>query len=257
MSEDLVFEVDAGVAQVTFNRPQTRNAFTLAMYEGLAALCARVDGDPSIKALILTGGDAFASGTDIAEFRSFAAATDVLAYEARVENVLSALERCRAPTIAAIAGACAGGGIMLAACCDLRIAASGVRLGMPIARTLGNCLSRANIARLAALIGLGRVKDLILTGRLIGAPEALAMGFLTETVDAGEALAPRAQALARIVASQAPLTLRATKEIMLRLRDDAAQKAAEDLLLMCYLSADFREGVEAFLEKRPPKWRGI
>jgi len=258
MSEDLAFEVDDGVAHAVFNRQRTRNALTLEMYDGLAAICARIDADPSIRVLILSGaGEDFASGTDIAEFRSFASADDVLAYEARIETVLGALERCRAPTIAAIAGVCAGGGAIIAACCDLRVGGPEARLGVPIARTLGNCLSLSNYARLAALIGPGRVKDLILTGRLIGAPEALAIGFLTETVDMGEALLPRARSLARLVASQAPLTLRATKEALLRLRDGFAQQSAEDLLLMCYLSADFREGVAAFLEKRAPRWRGI
>jgi enoyl-CoA hydratase/carnithine racemase len=259
MNEDLLFKVEAGIAQVVFDRPRTRNALTSGMYEGLTAICAKIDADPSIKVLILTGaGDqAFASGTDISEFRQFASPDDILAYEARIEATLSALERCSAATIAAIAGVCTGGGAMIAACCDLRIGEPETKLGMPIARTLGNCLSMSNYARLAALIGPARVKDLILTARLVGAKEAMAMGLLNETVDQTKELLPRAHDLGRRVAAHAPLTLRATKEALLRLRGQAPQSAAEDLVLMCYLSEDFREGVAAFLEKRSPRWRGV
>jgi len=259
MTGDLLLEVEDGIAWATFNRPSARNALTFAMYEGLAEICGRVDLDPSIKILILTGAgdEAFAAGTDIEEFRSFGSADDVLAYEARIEAALGVLERCRAPTIAAIAGACMGGGLMIAACCDIRIGARGAKLGMPIARTLGNCLSLRNYARLAALIGPARVKDLVLTARLVEAEEALGVGLLTEIVEAASELRPRALELGRLISGHAPLTLRATKEALLRLRDEGLQTTADDLLLMCYLSEDFREGVAAFLEKRRPKWRGI
>ncbi len=256
--DELLYEVRDGIARVTFNRPQARNALTFAMYERLAAVCAEVDADRSIKAMLLTGaGDrAFAAGTDISQFRAFSTPEDALEYEARIDRVLGAVERCRVPTIAAIAGAATGGGAGIAAACDLRIAAANARFGFPVARTLGNCLSMNNYARLSALIGPARVKDLVFTARLIEAPEALAIGLVSEVLADPEALAERATALAMLVASHAPLTLQATKEALRRLRDSAGVIEDKDLILMCYMSADFREGMDAFLTKRAPVWRG-
>lgn len=258
MEDELLFEVDAGIARVTFNRPAARNALTFAMYDRLAEICAAVEGDAAIKAMVLCGaGDrAFAAGTDIAQFQSFHAPEDALAYEARLDRVVGTLERCRVPTIAALSGACTGGGAALAAACDLRIAASTLRFGFPVARTLGNCLSLANYARLVALIGAARVKDLIFTARLIAAAEAQAIGLVGEVVDEPARLMDRALALARTVAGHAPLTLRATKTALLRLQARLVAGEDRDFILMCYMSADFREGMAAFLEKRPARWRG-
>src|SRR5215217_8936646 len=178
-NEDLIYSVEDGIARLTFNRPQARNALTFAMYERMAAICEDVNEDRSIKAMILTGsGDkAFASGTDISQFRAFKTAQDALEYEARIDRVLGALEQCRVPTIAAIAGACTGGGAGIAACCDIRIGTKTTKFGFPIARTLGNCLSTSNLSRLTALIGPARVKDVVFTARLVEAPEALNLGL--------------------------------------------------------------------------------
>ncbi len=257
-TEDLLYEVRDGIARVTFNRPHARNAMLFSMYERLAAICAEIDEDRSIRALILTGaGDkAFAAGTDISQFRAFKTPEDALAYEARVDRVLGALERVRVPTIAAIAGACTGGGAGMAACCDLRIAASNVRFGFPIARTLGNCLSMGNYARLVALIGAAKVKDMIFTARLVEAEEARAIGLINEVLPDPAALAARADELARLVAANAPLTLRATKEALRRIKEQSLGDQDKDLILMCYMSADFREGMDAFLNKRSPVWKG-
>ena len=258
MTPELLYRVEGQIALVTFNRPAARNAFTYEMYEALAEACARADADPAVKAMILTGaGDkAFAAGTDIAQFHSMATAADVIGYEERIERVLQALEHCRVPTIAAIAGACTGGGAMIAACCDLRIATADAVFGFPIARTLGNCLSIANHARLVALIGAARVKDLVFRARLVGAQEAQTIGLLSEIIDHTADLPARARSLATEVAAHAPLTLRATKEALLRLRTAALPEETHDLVLMCYLSGDFREGMAAFLEKRRPSWQG-
>jgi enoyl-CoA hydratase len=257
-SDDLLYRVEDGIARITFNRPQARNAMTFAMYERMAAICEELNGDDSVKALILTGsGDkAFASGTDISQFRAFKTPQDALDYESRIDRVLGTLERCRVPTIAAIAGACTGGGAGIACCCDLRIGTASTRIGFPIARTLGNCLSMSNISRLTALVGPARVKDLIFTARLIEAPEALALGVINEVVPDVEALQRRAGELARLIAGHAPLTLRATKEALRRLQRRLTREEGEDLILSCYMSADFREGMDAFLNKRPPHWRG-
>ncbi|MDB5589844.1 enoyl-CoA hydratase/isomerase family protein [Enterovirga sp.] len=256
---DLLYAVDDGIARITFNRPQARNALTFRMYERMAEICAAASDDPEIKVVLLTGaGDkAFAAGTDISQFRAFKGPEDALEYEGRIDRVLGILESCRKPTIAAIAGACTGGGAGIAACCDIRIGTASTRFGFPIARTLGNCLAVSNIARLTALIGPARVKDLIFTARLVDAQEALAVGLLSEVVPDAEALAVRATELARTVAGNAPLTLQATKEAIRRLGHRMTREEGHDLILMCYTSQDFREGMDAFLNKRAPRWRGV
>ncbi|MEX2197893.1 MAG: enoyl-CoA hydratase/isomerase family protein [Burkholderiales bacterium] len=256
--QDLLYEVRDGIGRVTFNRPQARNALTFAMYDRLAEVCEAANQDRSIKALLLTGAGekAFAAGTDISQFRAFDKPQDALDYEARIDRVLGALERCRVPTVAALRGACTGGGAGIAVCCDLRIAASSLKMGFPVARTLGNCLSSGNYARLAALVGPARVKDMIFRARLIEAPEALAIGLVTEVVE-DTAVMGRAEEVTQLVASQAPLTLQATKEALLRLRPALAPGAGDDLILMCYMSRDFREGMQAFLDKRKPAWQGV
>src|SRR6185437_9992892 len=200
---------------------------------------------------------AFAAGTDISLFRAFSTPQDALDYEARGNRVMETIERCPVPTVAAIAGACTGGGAGIAACCDLRIGTRDMRFGFPIARSLGNCLSMANYARLYALLGPAKVKDIIFTARLIEGEEAKAIGLVGELLPDAAALRERAAALAATIAGHAPLTLKATKEalhrIAARLRVD---EEAKDLILMCYMSRDFREGMEAFLGKRKPVWRG-
>jgi enoyl-CoA hydratase/carnithine racemase len=258
VDQDLLHEVRDGVAYITFNRPQARNALTFAMYDRLAEICANIDQDRSIKAVLLTGaGDkAFASGTDISQFRAFDKPEDALEYEARIDRVLTALERCRAPTVAAIQGACTGGGAGIAACCDIRIAAGGSRFGFPVARTLGNCLSMANYARMAALVGPARVKEMVFLARLVPASEALQIGLINEVVEDPAALMGRAEQVVRTIAGHAPLTLQATKEALRRLQPRLARGEGEDLILMCYMSNDFREGMDAFLTKRPPNWTG-
>ncbi|PWE78917.1 enoyl-CoA hydratase [Bradyrhizobium sp. SUTN9-2] len=257
-AEDLVFERDGGIGRITFNRPQARNAFTFAMYQRLAAICEEANRDHDIKVLVLRGaGDkAFASGTDINQFREFRTPQDAVDYENRIDRVLTTLEQCRVPTIAAINGFCTGGGARIAAACDLRIGTKAAKIGFPIARTLGNCLSMSNVSRLTALIGAARVKDLIFTARLVDAGEAASVGLLGEVVDDLAALERRADEVARLVASHAPLTLNATKQAVSRLQRRLTQDEGEDLILMCYTSQDFREGLDAFLNKRAPQWRG-
>ncbi len=260
MTDELLYEAQDGIGRIVFNRPQARNALTFAMYERLAEICADIHDDPSMRALVITGmGEkAFAAGTDISQFRAFSAPEDGIAYEARIDRVLGALERCRVPSIAAISGACTGGGAAIAACCDLRIGAVNARFGFPIARTLGNCLSMANYARLSALIGPARVKEIIFTARLVGAEEARAIGLLSEVLADADALAKRATELAQIIAGHAPLTLQATKEALRRLGETPGEAGAdEDLIVQCYTSEDFREGMDAFLTKRTPVWRGV
>jgi enoyl-CoA hydratase len=258
MTTELNHELRDGVAYVTFNRPQARNALTFAMYERLAEICSQANEDRSVKAILITGaGDkAFAAGTDISQFRAFDKEQDALDYEARIDRVMTAIERCRVPTIAAIHGACTGGGASIAACCDLRIASRGMKYGFPVARTLGNCLSLASYARLVYLVGPALVKDIVFRARLIEAEEALATGLVSELTEDQPSLMQRAEEIARQVASHAPLTLQATKEAILRLRPKVPHGEGNDLVLMCYMSQDFREGMDAFLNKRKPVWKG-
>ncbi|HEY9038169.1 MAG TPA: enoyl-CoA hydratase [Roseovarius sp.] len=254
---EVIDELRDGILWITFNRPASRNALTFGMYARLAALCKAVPTDGTVRAIVISGagGKAFAAGTDMTQFRAFETEQDALDYEGRIAGVLDAVESCPVPTIAAIHGACTGGGAAIAAACDIRIASSGLKFGFPIARTLGNCLAAANLARLSELMGAGRVRELIFTARLVGADEALATGLITEVLADEEALLARAADLAALVGSMAPLTLRATKEAMRRNR--AANSVDDsDLITMCYMSDDFRTGMEAFLSKQKPEWSG-
>jgi len=255
---ELNYEVEDGIGLITFNRPQARNALTFAMYDRLVEICSRVPEDGSVRVIIMTGagGKAFAAGTDISQFRAFETAEQGLAYERRADAIFAAIEACPVPTIAAIAGACTGGGAGIAGCCDLRIGARDMKFGFPIARTLGNCLSAATLARLVALIGQARVVDLVFTARLIGAEEAHAIGLVNELGDDHAAVMARAMALARQIKGHAPLTMQVTKELLRRLAQAGGCVDDRDLVAKVYTSADFREGLDAFLAKRTPRWQG-
>ncbi len=253
---EILYEIRDRIGHVTFNRPAARNALTFAMYDALAQICEGASQD-TVRALVLCGaGDqAFAAGTDISQFRTFSTPDDAIAYERRIDRTLSAIEACQVPTIAAISGACTGGGAAIAAVCDLRIASADAKFGLPIARTLGNCLSMENYARLAGLIGAARLKEMIFLARLIDAPEAKSIGLVSEVLPDRAALLARAQAMAQTVAEHAPLTLRVTKEALRRI-GRLSRIDAQALMLTCYQSRDFREGMEAFLAKRKPVWQG-
>jgi enoyl-CoA hydratase len=257
-SIEALFSSDGPVAFLTFNRPEARNAMTWAMYDALVDACERVDADPAMRAFVLRStGDAFVAGTDIRQFADFSAGPDGLAYEKRIDAVIDRLERVRVPTIAQVQGAAVGGGCVIALVCDLRVCTPAAQFGVPVARTLGNCLSAANYARLVDLIGPARTKDLLFTGRLLDAAEANALGLVTRLVQA-DALEAEVHTLVGAITRNAPLTLHATKEAIRRLaagrRIDPAE--VDDLVAACYGSHDFREGVNAFLAKRKPQFTG-
>jgi len=258
MSDDLLYQITDGIGWLTLNRPETRNALTFAMYEGLAETCVNAPTDGSVKAIVIrgAGGRAMAAGTDMTQFRAFDEPEDAFGYEAKMDHVLDRIEQCPVPAIAAITGACTGGGAAIAACCDLRITDARLKFGFPIARTLGNCLSIASLARLSAIIGPARVRELIFTARLVEAEEAKAIGLVSEMLADAEAVMARADELAHLLASHAPLTLRVTKEGLRRLRNEGPDADDRDLIEQAYMSADFKEGMEAFLGKRRPKWKG-
>ncbi len=243
--------VDGAVATVVFDRPQMRNAMSLAMYDELSAACGRIAATPGLRAAVFRGANgAFVAGTDIAEFRTFRTGEDGVHYEARLERGVAELEALPVPTLAVIDGPATGGGLMIATACDLRIATSRSRFGAPIARTLGNCLSRANLLRLERAFGQGRTRRMLLLADLLDASEALAAGFLVALTEPGALEAHVAEILGKLIAN-APLTLKATRALM-----QAPSEPEEKLIARVYGSRDFREGVEAFLAKRAPVWTG-
>ena len=247
-------EVDGAIATATIDRPEARNAMTMAMYDALAEFCTLVDGDPEVRVAVIrgAGGKAFASGTDINHFRDVESADDGVEYERHIESVLARLEQVTVPTIAVIEGYATGGGLSIAAACDLRLCTPDARFGLPIARTLGNCVSMPTYARLNDLIGAARTLHLIYTAGFVDGEEAVRIGLASEVADDVDA---RLAELCGQLAGHAPLTMRASKIALRRLRTHDLPPD-EDLIRHCYGSQDFHEGVRAFLEKRPPHWQG-
>ena len=219
---------------------------TFAMYDRLGEIAREANADESLRCLVLTGaGDkAFVAGTDIGQFREFRTEQDAVEYEERMEREIGSLAQVRIPTIAAA--------------CDLRVGSPSARFGIPIARTLGNCLSMASLNLLIDLMGPARAKEMLFTARLIEAAEAREIGLVNELVDSEESLIPRVEALAEQIAANAPLTIRAVKEGVRRIlaTRHLDPREGRDLIVACYLSEDFREGMSAFLEKRKPNWQG-
>jgi enoyl-CoA hydratase/carnithine racemase len=254
---EVLVERDGPVLTLTFNRPEARNALTWGMYERLAEVCDQVDADEAIRVLVLrgAGGRAFVAGTDISQFGAFRTPEDGLAYERDGDRRIARLERVAKPVIAQVQGFAVGGGFRIAAACDLRIATPDARFGVPIARTLGNCLSAEAYARFVDLFGPARVKDLVFTARLLSAEEAQAAGFVQEIVPP-DAIEARVHALAVQIAEHAPITLRVTKEAIRRIQAARPLPDLADLIALTYTSADFQEGVRAFLAKRKPQWSG-
>jgi len=253
------YETEGELAFLTINRPDARNAMTWSMYEALVDACDRVDGDATIRVFILrsAGDKAFISGTDISQFTHFTTPEAPIEYERRMDAIIDRLERVRVPTIARVQGVAAGSGCAIALACDLRVCAPEARFGVPVARTLGNCLSAANYARLVDLIGPARTKDIMFTGRLIDAAEGHAMGLVHSLVPQAE-LDAAVRDLAASLAANAPLTIRASKEAVRRIQVHRRSQPvlADDLVTLCYNSTDFKEGVAAFLAKRSPRWTG-
>lgn len=252
-SSNVVWDIDASVGTLTFNRPQARNALTWDMYDAIHEACDAADrGD--VRVLVFRGaGGSFAAGTDIAQFRDFTSGDDGIAYERRLDAVIDRIEGVRRITIASVDGAAVGGGCAIAVACDLRICSPRASFGVPVARTLGNCLSAANTARLVDLLGSSRVRELLLTGRLYSGEEALAAGLATRIVSSTE-LDDHVRALARELIARAASTVEATKAILSRVRDHRRPPAADDVIARCYASEEFREGVNAFLNHRRARW---
>jgi len=253
---ELLYERRGAVAVITFNRPKARNAMSFAMYEALHERCEEVDADDDVRVLVLrgAGGRAFVSGTDIRQFLDFDSGQTGVDYEERIDRYVGRVDRVTKPTIALVEGYAVGAGLALSAACDLRVCTPDAQFGLPIARTLGNCLSMGGYARLAAMLGEARTKDIVFTARMVGAEEALAAGLVSAVV-APDEIEAHVLELAERVAGHAPITLRVTKEALRRIREANLPDGA-DLVAAAYGSEDFRQGVAAFLEKRSHTWTG-
>jgi len=255
------FDRRGTTALITFDRPGARNAMTWSMYEQLDQALDRVASEPDLRVAVLRGaGGHFVAGTDIAQFVSFTSGDDGVAYERRLEPVIAKLESLHVVTVAAVEGYAVGSGMVLATACDLRVSTPDARFGVPIAKTLGNCLSLANYARLVAVLGVSRTKAMLLTADPMSAEEARAFGFVLDVIEP-DAFDSRLDALCTRVAANAPITLQVTREAVRRIvsrsfGDDGDGSIDEHLVHRAYGSRDFREGVAAFIAKRTPRWEG-
>ncbi|ONK11863.1 enoyl-CoA hydratase [Streptomyces sp. MP131-18] len=260
MNGEVLAVRDGACVRITLSNPERRNALTFPMYDQLAQACDVAD-EPGVRAVVLrgAGGRAFAAGTDIRHFTAFGAhgnaGRDGLDYERRVGRVLDRLLRLRAPLLGVVEGPAVGGGLALAAACDVLLATPDAVFGAPIARTLGNCLPAPVIARLKDRLGAGRTMAMLLTAETLAAEEARTAGFVHRVVPRGE-LDEHAAALVERLVTSAPLTLAAVKETDRRLLAATAPADTDDLLRRTYGSADFAEGVRAFLDHRTPRWEG-
>jgi enoyl-CoA hydratase/carnithine racemase len=248
--------VKNGTAAILIDRPEARNAMTWAMYEELGRICDELAGRSDVRVATFrgAGGEAFVAGTDIEQFQAFEGGADGLAYEKTIDQRIGQIERLPMPTVAIVDGWAIGGGLAMSAACDFRIAAPSASFGVPIARTLGNCLSMANTARVVAAFGVARAKRMLLLADLISAQEALACGFLTEIADA-DTLDAAADKLCARLEKLAPVTQRVSKEAIRRVVA-ASVPEGDDLVAACYGSRDFKIGVTAFLDKQKPDWTG-
>ncbi len=259
MDSQIDLAVAGGVAAITLTNPAKLNAVNAAMWRGLATAMQEIAADPGVRCVILRGAgdEAFAAGGDIEEFLTVRASVDdALHYhDELVATALTAIRDCALPTVAAIRGACIGGGLEIAGCCDIRIAGESARFGAPINR-LGFSMYPGEMAGLLALVGPAEVLEIPLEGRILSAPEALQKGLLSRVV-ADEAVFDEAAACAARICAGAPLVARWHKQWVKRLMSGAPLGAEEKRAAFDFLATDdYREGIEAFLAKRTPLFKG-
>lgn len=254
----LLVDRTPGVVTATFNRPERMNAMNRPVYEALLKLCAELRADPSVRALVLrgAGGKAFSAGNEIASFTGMTSGGQGVAYEAGVREVLRALAELKQVTIAAVDGVCVGGGLGVTTYCDVRICTPQSRFGYPIARTLGNALSAAMVGRCVATFGEPITREMLLTSALITAERAHAVGAVSQLVERRDLDATLERITSGIIRA-APLTIATTKAQLLARSDaQAVEHSDSDRLRRIYGSADFREGVRAFLAGEQPVFTG-
>jgi len=258
MTDTIVVTRDGPIATVVLNRPEKLNALTKAMWATLGETIAALSADDGLRCVVLRGAGerAFSPGNDIGEFATERAnRTQAVAYGAVMRATAEALGACRHPLVAQIHGICVGGGLELAALCDLRICGAGSRFGAPI-KNLGLVMAYAEMAPLVRLVGPNVALEILLEGRVFDAAEALAKGLVTRVVPDAD-VAAEARATAQRIADGAPLVARWHKRFARRLADPRPLAAAEhDECFDCFDTEDFREGYAAFLAKRKPAFKG-
>ncbi len=258
MTNELLTQREDGIVTLVLNRPDKLNAMTKPLWRRLGETLRALDADDTVRCIVLrgAGGKAFSPGNDIAEFETERSNADqARAYGTVMHDALGALSACRHPLVALIEGICVGGGLEIAALCDLRICGEGSRFGAPINR-LGLVMAYAELAALHNLVGRATTLEILLDGRIFGAAEAKDKGLVTRVVPDGK-VAEEAYATARRIADGAPLVARWHKKFVTRLEQAAPLSPAEvDEGFLCFDTKDFQIGYKAFLDKAKPKFEG-
>lgn len=252
----VLLETCGNIAHVTFDHVAARNAMTVNMYQSLKSICEDIAKNPAVRVAIFrgAGGKSFVSGSDISQFASFQNGNDGVRYEEGIDSYLAPLATLPIPTIAVIDGMAVGGGLAIASCCDFRISTPGAKFGVPIAKTLGNCLSASNIAWLVAHLNINTVKRMLLLAEMISAEELAKQGFIL-AIHEQDQLSLEANKIAERLSNLAPITQKSSKLVLARLIKNQLPDC-NDLISETYGSADFKNGVAAFLKGQPPIWTG-
>lgn len=259
LTPELRLEREGGLALLVLDNPARLNALTASMWAAIPRMVGEAEADPSVRVIVLkgAGGKAFSAGADISEFDSARTGDAAKSYDALNHAAFEALLGATKPTVAMIEGFCLGGGLGIAACCDLRIANDTATFAIPAAK-LGLGYHPRWVRTLLTLAPPASVKELLFTGRRFTAGEALAMG-LVNRVHPAAVLDSEMRALAETIAGNAPMTIRAAKAAIddLTLKPETADIARlEALVKACFDSADYAEGRKAFGEKRKPQFKG-
>lgn len=259
-SDKILGHIENGIGYITFNNPEKRNAVSMDMWRRVAELLDEYETDPAVRLLVLAGagGKAFVSGADISKFGSERSTEEAVAEYGRMTGeVYTKLQDFPKPTIAKIQGYCIGGGVAVASCCDMRICEEGSKFAVPAAK-LGLGYQAKYVKRLSDIVGPSFTKEIFFTARLFDSAEAKEMGLVNRVVPAAELDAYVADYAERITAN-APLTILALKAAVNELGKDSEERdmaRCDAMVDACFKSQDYKEGRNAFLEKRKPEFTG-